>query len=207
VDPLADLRAGSVGARRIEAGAFLYAVRPIATDLGATFAFYVLLAVTGNVAAATLTGIVLGVGQLIVMKARRIAVAPMQWASLVLIVVMGGLTLVTQDARFVLVKVSIFYFAIGGTMLLPGWLYRYLPPIAANRVPRGLVTGFGLAWAALILGTGAINLVLTFTVPALAVARFMLWWAPLSKIALFAVRFALFRGLVRRRIIEELRTG
>jgi intracellular septation protein len=204
VDPLAGLRSGSASARRIEAGAFLYAVRPIATDLGATFTFYLVLAITGNVAAATLTGMILGLGQLAVMKARRMPVAPMQWTSLALVIVMGGLTLITHDARFALVKVSIFYVAIGVTMLQPGWLYRYIPPIATDRVPRGLVTGFGFLWAALILGTGVANLALTFTVSATAVARFMLWWAPLSKIALFAVQYALFRSVTRRRILAEL---
>jgi intracellular septation protein len=205
VDPLAGLRSGLASARRVEAGAFLYAVRPIATDLGATFVFYLVLAVTGNVAAATLIGMVLGVTQLAVMKARHMPVAPMQWTSLALVIVMGGLTLITHDARFVLVKVSIVYGAIAATMLQPGWLYRYIPPIATDRVPRGLVVLFGFLWAALILGTGAINLALTFTVPATAVARFMLWWAPLSKVALFAVQYAVFRGVVRRRIVAELR--
>lgn len=190
--------------RTLEARAFVQAVQPIATDLGATFTFYIVLVISGSVAAATLIGMILGIAQLLVMKARRMPVALMQWTGLVLVIFMGGLTLITHDARFVLVKVSVFYFAIGGTMLLPGWMARYIPPIAAGRIPRAMVTGFGFLWAALILGTGILNLLLAFSVPAVAVARFMALWAPLSKIALFAAQYMLFRAAVRRRIIAEL---
>jgi intracellular septation protein A len=136
---------------------------------------------------------------------RKMPIAPMQWVSLVLVVTMGGLTLITDDPRFVLVKVSIFYIAIGAAMLQPGWLYRYVPPIAVNRLPRSLVVAFGFVWAALIIGTGLLNLVLTFTVSAKAVAGVMAVWAPSSKILLFVVQYLLFRAITRRRIIAALR--
>jgi intracellular septation protein A len=206
-DDLAALRTDRSHGRGIEARAFLHSVRPLATDLAATFAFYVLLAVTGNVAVATEIGIALGIAQAGWMLWRGVPIAAMQWTSLVLVIVMGGLTLITHDPRFVLIKVSIFYFAIGATMLRPGWMRRYIPPIAIARVPPGRVRLFELLWAALILGTGAINLWLTFTVPAVSVARFMTIWAPSSKIVLFAVQYALFRSATRRAIIAELRSG
>jgi intracellular septation protein A len=198
------LRASPSARRALEFRAFLFAVRPIATDLAATLVFYATLLATGNVRAATALGIGLGVAQLAFMTWRRMPIAPMQWVSLVLVVTMGGLTLITDDPRFVLVKVSIFYFAIGAAMLQPGWMYRYMPPIAVDRVPRPLVIAFGFVWAGLIIGTGALNLLLTFTVPARTVAGVMAVWAPSSKILLFAGQYLLFRAITRRRIRAAL---
>ena len=204
-DDLTALRANRSARRGIELRAFLFAVRPIATDLAATLVFYAALLVSGDVRAATALGIGLGLTQLAFMTWRRMPIAPMQWVSLVLVVTMGGLTLITDDPRFVLVKVSIFYFAIGAAMLQPGWIYRYVPPIATNRLPRSLVVAFGFIWAGLILGTGVLNLALTFTVPARTVAGVMAIWAPSSKILLFVVQYLLFRAITRRRIIAALR--
>lgn len=205
VDELTALRANPAGRRAIELKAFLFSVRPLATDLAATLAFYAALLATGNVRVATAFGIALGVAQLGYMTWHKRSIAPMQWVSLILVVTMGGLTLITDDARFVLVKVSIFYFAIGAAMLQPGWIYRYVPPIAVDRLPRALVVAFGYVWAGLIIGTGARNLFLTFTAAPRAVAAIMSVWAPGSKILLFVVQYLLFRAIARRRIMAAIR--
>ncbi len=192
------------GARRIEAGAFLYAVRPIAADMASMLFFYAVLSVTGDVRTATVTGMVLGACQVAVLVARRQAVPPMLTASTLLVVSLGGLTLWLNDPRFVLVQASIVYVVIGGTMLSRGWMARYLPPIVAGRVPASLITAFGFAWAALILGTGVLNAALTFTVPPRTVAAIILPWAVGSKLVLFAIQYALFRRTVRRHIIATI---
>jgi intracellular septation protein len=181
----------------------LYAVRPLATDLAATLIFYGVLATTGDVRAATLVGMGLGVAQLAYMKLRGRPIALMQWTSLSLVVVMGGLTLLTHDARFVLVKATVVYLAIGAAMLQPGWMYRYVPPIATDHLPRQLVVGFGYVWAALILGSGALNLYLTLTASPQLVASVMSLWAPATKIGLFAIQYGTFRAIARRSIIAE----
>jgi len=183
--------------------AFVYAVRPLATDLAATLFFYGVLAATGDVRAATLIGMALGIAQVIYMRLRRRPIALMQWTSLSLVVVMGGLTLLTHDPRFVLVKATVVYLAIGAAMLQPGWMYRYVPPVATDHLPRKLVVGFGYVWAALIVGTGGLNLYLTFTASPQTVASVMSVWAPASKVALFAVQYLTFRRIARRSILAE----
>ena len=180
---------------------FLYAVRPLAIDLAATLFFYLILATTHNVALATGAGMVLGLAQVALMKLRHRPIALMQWTSLTLVIVMGGLTLITHDARFVLIKASIVYAAIGCAMLQPGWMYRYVPPIATDHLPRSLVVGFGYFWATLIFGTGALNLYLTLTAGPTVVAQVMSLWAPGSKITLFAIQYLSFRSIARRSII------
>jgi intracellular septation protein A len=180
-----------------------YAARPLLSDLAATLFFYAVLAATGDVRAATLVGMGLGVAQLVYMKLRRRPIALMQWTSLTLVVVMGGATLITHDPRFVLVKASIVYAAIGAAMLQPGWMYRYVPPIATDHLPRALVVGFGYVWAALILGTGGLNLYLTLTAEPKLTAQVIGVWAPSSKIALFAIQYLTFRAIARRSILAE----
>lgn len=193
-----------MSARSLETSSFLYAVRPIATDLASTLLFYTVLALTGDPRAAALLGIALGASQLAYMKLRRLPIAPLQWASVGLIVILGTLTILTRDPRFVLVKVTIFYTAFGATMLKPGWMERYIPHIAAGHLPEKLVAGFERAWASLMLGTGALNLVLAFTVDARTAANIMGPLAIGSKVALFAAQYLLFRSIARPRIRAAL---
>lgn len=186
---------------------FLYSVRPLATDLAATLFFYLVLSVTHSVPLATALGMALGVGQLVFMHIKGKPIAPMQWTSLGLVIVMGGLTLITRDARFVLFKASIVYGAIGVAMLERGWMRRYIPPIAIDHIPERLVAGFGYVWAGLIFGTGFLNLYLTFTAGPETVARVMAVWAPGSKVILFLIQFTYLRALGRRNYRAALANG
>jgi len=203
-DELEALRRDPSRSRAIELKALFFAIRPLASDLAATLAFYAVLAMSGNVAAAVLFGIALGLVQLMWMLSRRQPVSAMQWTSLALVLVMGGLTLATNDPRYVLFKVSIVYLAIGAAMLQPGWIYRYVPPIALGHIPRHMVIVSGFVWAALIIGTGVLNLALILTQTPRMVAIVMGLWAPLSKIALFAGQYAWFRSVIRRNIRAHL---
>ena len=78
----------------------------------------------------------------------------MTYASLALVIVLGGATLLTNDPRFVLAKPAIAHFAIGAIMLKRGWMLRYMPPIVAETIPE-YVTVAGYAWAALMFALGA----------------------------------------------------
>jgi len=177
---------------------FFYAARPLVLDLATTLFFYLVLTTTHSVPFATGCGIALGLGQVLIMRLRGMPIARLQWTSLLLVMVMGGLTLITHDARFVLVKATVVYVAIGATMLEPGWMYRYIPPIAVDRIPRPMIVGFGYVWAMLIFGTGILNLYLTFTNKPEVVAKIMAIWAIVSKIVLFLVQFFSLRFLARR---------
>jgi len=177
---------------------FLYAARPLATDLAATLFFYLVLSTTHSVPFATGCGMAMGLGQLGIMRLRGMPIARLQWTSLFLVIVMGGLTLITHDARFVLFKATVVYVAIGTTMLEPGWMYRYIPPIAIDHIPRNMIVGFGYVWAALIFGTGILNLYLTFTHPPEVVASIMAIWAIISKVSLFLVQFFSLRFIARQ---------
>ena len=186
---------------------FLFSVRPLAFDLATTAFFYGVLATTGDVRLATALGILLGVLQVAFMAVTRRPIAPMQWMGLALVVVMGGATMITHDPRFVLVKASVVYAAIGLTMLQPGWMMRYIPPIAVENLPRNVIVAFGYLWALLMFGTGALNLYLTLTTGPKVVATVMSLWAPGSKIALFAFQFLSMRWMARRRYLARQSRG
>jgi intracellular septation protein A len=176
----------------------LHAIRPILLDLAATFLFYGLLAATGNVVAATAVGMAFGVGQVVVWKLRSRPISAMQWASLGLVVAMGGATILTHDARFILIKPTIIYAVIGAAMLQPGWMLRYMPPIALENVPRKFLIGGGYVWAGLMFFSAALNLALALTLPAQKVAEVMAIWSPASKIVLLALHIATFKVIGRR---------
>jgi intracellular septation protein len=176
----------------------VHAIRPILIDMAATFLFYGVLATTGNVALATAVGVAFGVGQVIVWKLRRQPISAMQWAALGLVLVMGGATLVTHDARFILIKPTIVYAVIGAAMLQPGWMLRYMPPIALQTVPRGLIVGGGYVWAGLMFLSALLNLVVAFTLDPKAAATFMAIWSPASKLVLFAIHYSAFQYVGRR---------
>ncbi|MGY4489306.1 intracellular septation protein [Bradyrhizobium sp. LM3.2] len=78
----------------------------------------------------------------------------MTYASVALVVVLGTVTLLTNDPRFMLAKPSIAHFAIGLIMLKRGWMLRYMPAIVVETVPE-YVTAAGYAWAGLMFVIGA----------------------------------------------------
>lgn len=190
-------RGPSPRARRLEKSAFLHSARPIAVDLASTIFFYAVLALTGDARVAAVLGMALGVAQLAHAGWRREPVPPLQWASVSMVLLFGTLTLLTRDPRFILVKATIFYLAFGGAMLRAGWMERYIPPIASGHLPAKLVGGFERGWAALMLGTGALNLALALMMDARTAAWIMMLWATGSKIALCAGQYLLFRAVAR----------
>jgi intracellular septation protein len=178
-----------------------YAGRPIIIDsLGVIF-FAALVALGMNPAQAAAIGVATTVGHVAILKFLRRPVAPLQWMSLVLVLASGLATYATNDPRFVMVKPSLVYFIIGVVMLKPGWMLRYVPPVAKAHVEDVAIL-FGYVWAGLFFATGAANLVVAIA--------FTAWWpafvatVPLiSKILLFAVQFAVTRRIARARIRRE----
>ena len=136
----------------MEIDAIIHVVQPLSADLLATLCFYLTYAATGSVGVATVLAAALGLGQLAWAIAHRQPVPPIQWASLLLVCLVGGVSLLTGDPRYVLYKAAVIYVVIGCTMLRRGWLVRYVPPIALTYMPRTTVIAFGYMWAALLLG-------------------------------------------------------
>src|SRR3954471_14031781 len=119
----------------------------LAADFFSTIVFLAIYLATDDVLLATGVAIAGAVGQVIYARIKGSELGYMTWASLGLVIVLGGATLLTHDPRFVLAKPAIGHFAIGAIMLKRGWMLRYMPPIVTDTVPE-YVTVAGYAWAA-----------------------------------------------------------
>ena len=179
-------------------------VRPIASDFASTVLFYVMLAFGVGVRASIALGVALGVTQFAYMLARRRRTSAMQIASVALVVVVGALTLITNDPRIVFWKVSGIYFVLGGSMLRPGWMRRHVPPIALDHLDLGLLTPWERAWALLMLLTAVLNLALSLLVSPRVAAMAFSASALVSKVALFTAQYAILRRHTRRAMRTRL---
>lgn len=176
----------------------LQSARLLISDLAATLLFLAVLLTTKDLILAVALGVGLGVVQIGWLLAKRKPIDTMQWLSIGLVVVSGAATLLTSDARFVMLKPTVIYCIVGAYMLRPGWLNRYLPPIAIATVPD-IAWFFGFAWAGLMFGSAALNIALALTLDPLAWSATMSIWGIVSKVALFLVQFVTMRTIGMRR--------
>jgi intracellular septation protein len=171
----------------------------LATDFFSTIVFLVIYFVTDDIVLATAIAIAGAMAQVAYSLIKDKELSFMTWASLALVVVLGGATILTNDARFVLAKPAIGHFAVGTIMLKRGWMLRYVPQLVAETIPE-YVTSAGFAWAALMfaLGCGTIAIAMTGDIK--------LWTLYVSvvlvgaKIAAFAIQYVVFRLAVTSRI-------
>lgn len=179
-------------------GNLIFAARGLLQDLAPTLVFVVLVALKADVLVATGAAMAAGVIQIALLRVMGRLIAPLQWASLGLVLVFGAASLVAHDPRFLMVKPTIVYAIVGAVMLKRGWMLRYLPPVAAGRA-EGLMNAFGYVWAGLMFLTGAANLVIAVWFTALWPA-FLAVFPTASKIALFAIQYVTVRSLTARAI-------
>ena len=173
--------------------------RRLGSDFLSTIVFLVIYLTTDNVILATAVAILGAIGQVIWSRYRGQTLGYMTWASLGLVIVLGGATLLTNDPRFVLAKPAIGHFAVGVIMLKRGWMLRYMPPLVVETIPE-YITFAGFAWAALMfaLGGGTIAIAMTGDIK--------LWTLYVSvvllgaKIAAFAIQYVVFRVAVTSRV-------
>ncbi|WP_425228995.1 septation protein IspZ [Sphingomonas sp.] len=181
----------------------LQTIRPVVEDLAGTATFYLLFLATGSAPLAAAVGLGIGLMQIAVHLRRRTPVPALLAVGVVLTVALGAVTLVTADPRFLLVKPSIVYAAVGLTMLPRGWVRRYVPPIALPLLPARTFDLVGWGWAALILGTALLNLVLVAMLPPVRAAAAFVLWGVASKLALFGGQYALLYPRARRAAIDQ----
>jgi intracellular septation protein len=170
-----------------------HSIRPLAIDMLSTLFFAALFAVTKNLALSTVVGVAIGIGQLAWLKYRGRKIVALQWASVGLVIVMGGAAILTNDPRFIMIKPTIVYVVVAASMLQPGWMVRYLPPTALTYVPRSLVVGAGYGWAALMAVTAVLNLYFAFETSAATWAAFLGVFPMASKLTAFAIHYGGFR--------------
>jgi len=176
----------------------LDAAKLLLLDLASTIFFLVLYLLTHNVPLAVVLGIALGLAQIGWEWARKRPIDTMQWLSLVIVVASGTATLLTSDPRFVMVKPSLIYAIVGAAMLKPGWMNRYLPPIARQTVPD-IAFIFGFVWSGLMFMSAALNVIVALTFNIETWASVMSIYGIASKFGLFLIQYATMRMIGVRR--------
>ncbi len=179
---------------------FLHSAKFLALDLASTLIFVAIYATTHNLYAGVAVGVVIGLGQIGYRLWKKLPIDTMQWMSLFLVLASATAAMITRDARFILIKPSIIYVIIGIVMLKPGWMNRYMPPIAMEKV-GDVATIFGFVWAGLMFVSAGLNLYVAMTYDVVTWTAVMSTYAMGSKIALFVIQFATMRGVgeLRRR--------
>lgn len=176
----------------------LVAATVLLVDMASTFLFLVIYLVTKDVPLSVVLGMALGVGQIGWRVVFNKPIETMQWMSLFLVLGSGAATLITDDPRFVMVKPSVIYVIVGIVMLRPGWMIRYLPPVATALVSDIAVT-FGFAWAGLMFFSAALNVVVALNFSIVTWSTFMSVYAIVSKAGLFLIGYATMRYIAVRR--------
>jgi len=171
----------------------------LGADFFSTIVFLALYFITGDVLLATAVAIAGAIAQVIYARVKGQPLAFMTYASLGLVIVLGGATLLTHDPRFVLAKPAIAHFAIGAIMLKRGWMLRYMPPIVTDTVPE-YVTIAGYAWAALMFALGLGTIAVAMTGDIKLWALYVSVVAMGAKVLAFAIQYVAFRILVGSRI-------
>jgi intracellular septation protein len=177
----------------------LVAGKLLLLDLASTFFFLIVYSVTKNIALSVVLGMALGVAQIGWELARKKPIDSMQWLSLFLVMGFGTATLISNNPRFVMVKPSLIYLVVGVVMLKPGWMNRYLPPVALEVAPD-IATLFGFVWSGLMFFSAVLNLIVALNFSVQTWASFMTIYGIVSKLSLFMTQYATMRLIgVRRR--------
>ena len=180
---------------------FLRAASLLLLDMASTILFLIVFSLTHNVRFAVVLGMALGLAQIGRQFVRGRPIATMEWLSLVLVMASGTATLLTDDPHFVQFKPSAIYIVVGLVMLKPGWITRYLPPIAQAVVPDVAVI-VGFLWAALMFASAATNILVAVNFSLATWAWFMPIFGLATKLTLFLGGFVVMRFIGRRRVLS-----
>jgi intracellular septation protein len=179
------------------------ALLQLAEDFLSAFVFLGLYLATKNLPLAVGAAMAVGAAQFARAKWRGRRLEPMQWLSLGLVIVLGAVTLVTNDSRFMMAKPSFIHFAIGAVMLRPGWMDRYLPPIVTENLPYRVIVLTGYAWAGLMFVLGLANLYVAANYSPVVWGYFLSIGATGAKIVAFFAQYLVFQILIRRRLRSQ----
>jgi intracellular septation protein A len=176
----------------------LHSGKSLALDLASTLLFMGVLALGGSMALAVGLAVALAFAQLAWTFRKGEKVDALQWSSLIVVVVSGGASLLTNDPRFVMLKPTLLYALVGVAMLQRGWMARYLPQDANDYLPDLVIT-FGYVWAGLMFLSAALNLVLALSLSVGQWGAAISLWGAASKLALFFIQYAVMKWIGKRR--------
>jgi intracellular septation protein len=148
-------------------------------DLFPVILFFVAYVATDDIYVATAVAIVASIGQVAYVWIKHRKVDTMLWVSLALIVVMGTLTLVLHDKRFIMWKPTLLYWlmAIGCIVSMLGFKKNPLKSIMGKQLqlPAKVWTKLNWSWAGFFAFMGVINLYVALNFSEVAWVRFKMF--------------------------------
>lgn len=148
-------------------------------DLFPVVLFVATYMLTDSIYLATAVIIPASIAQVVFARVRYGKVDKMLWASLVLILVMGGLTLALQDKRFIMWKPTLLYWLfavvlalaplVNGTNLIRTILGKELS------APDHVWSKLNLSWVGFFVAMGVLNLYVAYTFSERFWVQFKLW--------------------------------
>ena len=152
---------------------------------------------------ATAAAIAATFGQVAWLKLRRRKIEPMLWVSLALIVVLGGLTLLLQDKRFIMWKPTMLYWCFAIVLGVSATLFRknLIRAMLGKelRVPDQVWANLNWSWVGFFLAMGVLNLYVAYNFEEATWVKFKLVGG-IGLMLLFVLAQALF---LARHVQEE----
>jgi intracellular septation protein len=178
------------------------AFAPIANDMASSLFLVLLIALHADPAVALGASVLFALAHIVVLKVRGRTVAPLQWASLGLVIVFGGAGLAFHDLRFLMAKPTVVELIVAGVMLKRGWMTRYLPPVVMDH-GADLAIAWGYVWAGVMALLAMSNLAVAVWAPTYWVA-YKSTVPTFAPFLVFLVQYASMRWQIRRRITAQL---
>jgi intracellular septation protein len=102
-----------------------------------------------------------------------------------------------------MLKSSISHTAIGVVLLRPGWMGRYLPPIAIENLSQRFIVAAGYCWAGWFFALAAANLVVALNFDFNVWSWFFLFGLVGGKILAVVVQYVVTRTIIVRKLRAE----
>lgn len=165
--------------------------------------FLVAYAASGSLRAAIGVAVLAGVAPVAWRARQRHPVEPLEWMSLGLAIALGAAAWLAGSPRFIMARPSAVHFALAAAMSRGEWMIGYLNTSAQQNVPKAVLMAAGYAWAVLMAALGFTNLIIALYFDLAIWAWFITVILVGAKLAALALQFAVFRTIIRRRLVRE----
>lgn len=131
------------------------------SDFIAIILFFATYMLTKNMVTATIVAVVIGIIQAAYMLLKYKKMEPMQWLSVVLIVVFGGLTILLKDGTFIMLKTTILTWLMATVMLVAQLMDKNGLQLLLQKelkLPEKVWNQLGYAWILFFFALGLLNL-------------------------------------------------
>lgn len=135
------------------------------SDFIAIILFFATYTLTKNMVTATIVAVAAGIIQAAYMLMKYKKMEPMQWVSLVLIVVFGGLTIFLKDRTFIMLKTTILPWMMAAVMLVSQWMGKNGLRLLLQKeltLPEKVWNKLGYAWIIFFFLLGLLNLAIAY---------------------------------------------